>query len=248
VGEIFGELLPAIQLLLPGFISTVIFYWLSDAPKPGQFERVIQALICTGLISLMVEAIKKAAHAIGECCFVWAVWTDDRAMALSVALAVLLGLALAFAACTDSFYKLARRCRLTTRASHTDWVYGFVLYRERLVVLQLQDGRRICGYPLVWPTQPGTGHFLLQGACWIVDDGFVSSPSIAAHLIGGSEVSWVEFLQPVEEDQGTNDRQDEAGADGAKGHQRGVERESGQDDKRDAQEPTTIAAACEKVE
>ncbi|WP_417480429.1 DUF6338 family protein [Maricaulis maris] len=223
MGEIFGELLPAIQLLLPGFISTVVFYWLSDAPKPGQFERVIQALICTGLISLLVEAIKKAGLAIGDCCFVWAAWTDDRAMALSVALAVLLGLALAFAACTDSFYKLARRCRLTTRASHTDWVYGFVLYRERLVVLQLQDGRRICGYPLVWPTQPGTGHFLLQGACWIVDGQFKASEGVAAHLIGGSEVSWVEFLNPIEEGQVTDDGQNEARADGAARDKRRVE-------------------------
>lgn len=35
MGEIAGTLIPILQALLPGFLATVIFYWLADAKKPN---------------------------------------------------------------------------------------------------------------------------------------------------------------------------------------------------------------------
>ena len=57
--EIAGTLMPILQALLPGFLAMVVFYWLADAKKPGQFEQVIQALICTGLIKILVDGIPR---------------------------------------------------------------------------------------------------------------------------------------------------------------------------------------------
>ena len=57
MNEIASDILPVLQALLSGFVATIIFYWLSDTAKPNQFERVIQALICTGVIKLLVDGL-----------------------------------------------------------------------------------------------------------------------------------------------------------------------------------------------
>lgn len=49
--NVLAEALPVLQVIIPGFVVTFIFYWLSDAPKPGQFERVIQSTACNSVFS-----------------------------------------------------------------------------------------------------------------------------------------------------------------------------------------------------
>lgn len=187
--------MPILQTLLPGFLATVVFYWLADAKKPTQFEQVIQALICTGLIRFLVEGICFIAtwagqlHSFGE-------WTEYVASVWALFLAVIFGLGLAFVSQHDTFYALARRCGLTSRASVGEWRYAFLKFPDRAIVLNFKDGRRLMGYPLAWPAEPAGGHFVMEFPTWLVGDEAVPQDGVTYLMVANSDVYWVEFLEP----------------------------------------------------
>jgi len=193
--EIAGSLMPILQALLPGFLAMITFYWLADAKKPGQFEQVIQALICTGLIRFIVDLIESGAGWIGHW-ISFGAWTDNVATIWAIALAVVFGLSLAFLSQHDLFYKLARRVGLTSRASVGEWRYAFLRFPDRAIVLHLKDGRRLMGYPLAWPADPEKGHFVIEFPTWLIESGEYPQDGVTFLLMANSDVQWVEFLEP----------------------------------------------------
>lgn len=187
--------MPILQALLPGFLAMVVFYWLADAKKPGQFEQVIQALICTGLIKILVDGIAVIAFWVGQ----WGTlgsWTENVATSWAIALAIGFGLALAYFSRHDVLYKFARKVGLTAKASVGEWRYAFLRFPDRGVVLSLKDGRRLMGYPLAWPAEPESGHFVMEFPTWVVGEELVPQDGVTYLLIANSDVQWVEFLEP----------------------------------------------------
>jgi hypothetical protein len=196
--DLATKVLPLVQTLVPGFLMTMIFYWLSESPKPSQFERSIQALIGTAIISLVVTAIKWGLFYLGHHWFVLGEWSNTIETTWAVSLAVVLGFGLSFAANHDTLYQIARDSGLTSRASYREWVYAFRKFPSRGVVLNFLDGRRLFGYPLVWPTDPKDGHFLMQYPAWIVDDDYVDASGVEFLLVSNVDVLFVEFLNRPE--------------------------------------------------
>lgn len=187
--------MPLLQALLPGFLMMIVFYWLADAKQPGQFEHVIQALICTGLIKILVDVISSAAVWAGR----WGTvgtWTENVAMAWAILLAIGFGLGLAYCSRHDVLYRLARKVGLTSRASVGEWRYSFLRFPDRGIVLSLKDGRRLMGYPLAWPAEPVGGHFLMEFPTWVVGEKLEPQEGVTFLLIANSDVQWVEFLEP----------------------------------------------------
>jgi hypothetical protein len=191
--DLATKIIPLVQMLIPGFVTTIIFYWLSESPKPGQFERTVQALIGTGLISIIVLLLEELFIWVGQNYLVVGEWTKNSAIFWSIVCAVLLGFSLSFAANNDTLYSFARRCGFTSRASYSEWCLAFRKYPKRCLVLNLLDGRRICGYPRVWPTEPCKGHFLLEQAAWIVDGAYDETPG-EFFLISNADVHFIEIL------------------------------------------------------
>lgn len=195
MNEIVNEVLPVVQSLLSGFVATVIFYWLADAIKPSQFERVIQALMCTGVIQLLVAILEAVCLFIGRW-YSFGHWTPQTGTAWSIMLAVTMGLMLAFLSQQDALYRLARRLRFTSKASISEWGFAFSRNLDRWVVLHMRDGRRLMGYPDVWPVDPQAGHFLLGFPAWLVEGEIIEVKDTARLLIANADVQWVEFLKP----------------------------------------------------
>ncbi|MEE5060544.1 DUF6338 family protein [Pseudomonas alliivorans] len=197
MGEIVKTFIPVLQALMPGFLVMIIFYWLADAKRPGQFEQVLQALICSALIGFSVELIGFAAIWAGQ----WhslGVWSNAVITGWSVVLAVLLGLVLAFLSQHDIAYKFARRLGLTSKASVGEWRYAFLRFPDRGIVLNLKDGRRLMGYPLAWPAEPESGHFLMEFPTWLEETSIIPQTGVSFLLIPNDDVQWVEFLEPQE--------------------------------------------------
>jgi len=194
--DLATKIIPLVQMLIPGFITTMIFYWLADVKKPGQFERTVQALIGTGIITLVVSGVEFLMKYIGANWFVLGPWIPQAESAWGVGLAVLLGLGLAFASNHDYLYRVARKLGLTSRASYPEWIYAFRKREGQSVVLTLLDGRRLFGYPAVWPTDPSDGHFLITQPCWMDEQNrWVEMPGIESYLISNVDVYLVEFLE-----------------------------------------------------
>ncbi len=174
----------------------MIFYWLADVKKPSQFERTVQALIGTALITMVVAGIEIVLKYIGSHWFLWGNWTQQVESAWGITLAVLLGLWLAFASNHDYLYGIARKWTLTSRSSYPEWIYAFRKREGKCVVLTLLDGRRLFGYPAVWPTDPKDGHFLVTQPCWMDEDNkWVDMPGIESYLISNADVYLVEFIE-----------------------------------------------------
>ena len=197
MGEIAGELMPILQALLPGFVMMIVFYWLADAKKPTQFEHVIQALICTGLIKFLVDGISVFAVWVGKW-FVLGLWTENVAMAWSLVFAIVFGLGLAYLSQHDVLYKFARKVGLTSRASVGEWRYAFLRFPDRGVVLNFLDGRRLMGYPLAWPAEPEGGHFVMEFPTWLDGDKVIPQDGVTYLMVANADVQWVEFLEPQE--------------------------------------------------
>ena len=194
--DLATKIIPLVQTLVPGFLTTMIFYWLADVKKPGQFERTVQALISTGLITMLVSGIKSVLLYIGEHHFQLGKWTVQVEGVWGIGLATSLGLLLAFASNHDYLYRFGRWLTLTSRSSYPEWIYAFRKREGKSVVLTLLDGRRLFGYPAVWPTEPKDGHFLITQPSWMNENNeWVDTPGIESHLIANSDVYLVEFLE-----------------------------------------------------
>jgi hypothetical protein len=133
MNDIVKEVLPALQLFLPGFLAMTIFYWFAEV---NQFERVIQALICTTFITMMVGLVRLIACGIGETRS-FGPWTDTSSSISAGVLAIALGVFLAHGSNQGWIYAIARWFKVTSRSSTPESVHIFRTYGTDGVVLHM---------------------------------------------------------------------------------------------------------------
>lgn len=194
------ELIELIIYLMPGFVCAWVFYGLTSHPKPPQFERLIQALIYTFIIRTALIPIEWGLIWIGEEWIVIRAWDQSAQQFTSVVLAIILGGTFAYSVNTDILHQILRKLRLTSRTSHpSEWFYIFS-QKVTFVILHLNDGRRLYGWPKEWPIESDKGQFYIMLAAWILEDGTqLDLPELDGILIATSDVKWVEFLHEQEE-------------------------------------------------
>lgn len=190
-----SDIITLFQFLLPGFIAAWMFYSLTSYPKPSQFERVVQALIFTIFIQAIVVLIEYGI-----------VWTcaeyklegisKNAGVVGSVLAAIVLGVIFACFANNDYLHKLLRKLGITRETSYPSEWFGAFLNDITFVVLHLEDERRLYGWPLEWPSQQTTGHFVIAEPSWLNDDGSETEVTgVSKMVIRATDVKWVEFLE-----------------------------------------------------
>ncbi|HTY50357.1 MAG TPA: DUF6338 family protein [Steroidobacteraceae bacterium] len=191
----FGQkLIVLLQYLLPGFFAAWVYYGLTSFAKPSQFERVVQALIFTLLVQALAFIMKLLLLSTGKWWPVFA-WTDKSDLALSIVSGFVLGTVFAAFANNDRFHALMRWLRVTSEMSYPSEWYGVFRDNESYVVLHLKSFSRIYGWPSLWPSEPGKGHFLLEEASWLDDENHETPmTNVAQVLVPASEVQLVEFV------------------------------------------------------
>lgn len=194
--------LPALlRYLLPGFLAAWVFYGFTSHPKPSQFERVVQALIFTLFVQVAVYYLKQVLLWLGQ---FWTLttWTDHLELLCSIICASALGLAFAYFANSDRFHALARRLGITRETSYPSEWFGVFSKNITYVVLHLHDERRLYGWPIEWPSEPGKGHFSLVQVSWLTDNPKeeVQLEGVSSVLIRAEDVKWVEFMHKNWED------------------------------------------------
>ena len=202
VSLIAKDLPTLIFMLLPGFIAAGVFYSLTAHPKASEFERLIQSLIFTSIIKAVVIFLKfgliylttrRGWRSLGK-------WDADLEFAWSVAVAIAIGLAFAVISNHDFVHAVLRWIKFTARTSYpSEWYSAFAKSR-RFVVLHLDGGRRLRGWPDAWPDQSDKGHFLIDKPEWLLDDNRAAPLyEVALMVIPAGEVKMVEFLKKAEE-------------------------------------------------
>ena len=187
-----SEAVAVLSYLLPGFVSMAVFHIFTSHPKPGEFERIVQALIFT----ILVQAIAELALWIGRLFGKETLWTDATGIVVSVGIALLLGFIAVFFSNTDTLHRFVRFLRLTRETSYSsEWYSAFHHNADCYVVLHLQGQRRLYGWPEEWPSRPDQGHFRIAEGEWLVGDERIPAEGVVSIIVPAREVDMVEFLR-----------------------------------------------------
>lgn len=200
--ELAKDTILLLSYLLPGFLAAWVLYGLTANPKPGQFERIIEALILTFFIHAMLPVARGILLFLGGNFYSLRPWDATSQNICKLFLAIVTGILLAVYTNNDGAHKWLRRLGMTTRNSFpSEWV-GIFSRKITYVVLHLKDGRRLYGWPREWPNQHDKGHFYIQEPSWILKDGSqITLENVDGLLVSSSAVEWVEFMAMAQEPQ-----------------------------------------------
>ena len=185
-----NDLIVSLQYLLPGFVTAWIFYAFTSYPRPSQFECIIQALIFTILIQFIVVTLTKVGYLSFK-------GGDQKILSLIVT-AIVLGFIFTTFTNNDLFHKLLRKLCITKETSYSSEWFSAFSERVTYVVLHLDDGKRIYGWPIEWPSEPQKGHFLLQQASWLdQENNEYPMDGVENILIDAAGVKFVQFMEKI---------------------------------------------------
>lgn len=195
-----GEVVNVLVFLLPGFVAASVFHSLTSHPKPGTFDRLIQALVFTVIVHAVIVGISLAVNITLE---------ESWIPVLAVSISVMLALMTVYWSNNDTMHGILRRLGITKETSYpSEWYSTFWRLNDCYVVLHLKGERRLYGWPEEWPSQPDRGHFRISENQWLTEndenDG-VSATGVSAILIPANDVEMVEFIKSVDgKSQGVN--------------------------------------------
>lgn len=194
------DIISVLQYLLPGFLAAWVFYGFTSFPKPSEFERVIQALIFTLIIQSIVFIEEIVLLKMGSFTSLGK-WNGHSEILCSSITAVFLGFVFAYFANNDKVHEIARKMKLTKESSYpTEWSGGF-LRNVTYVVLHFEDGRRLFGWPIEWPSESDKGHFELVQASWLNEDNeYEPLTGVGSIMVRAKDVIRVEFMEKTWED------------------------------------------------
>ncbi|MBU0912798.1 MAG: hypothetical protein KKF22_09700 [Gammaproteobacteria bacterium] len=196
MGNLESSVIEILQFLLPGFVTAWVFYALTSYAKQSEFERVVQALIFTLFVQAVTYLAESLFLLIGHYKS-FGIWNSDKRHLTSLIVALTLGLLFTYLANSDKLHKCLRFLKITKDTSYpSEWFSAFSK-QITFVVLHFKDERRLMGWPIEWPSQPDSGHFLLIHYSWITDPtqeivGIQSK--VESILIDAKDVRWVEFM------------------------------------------------------
>lgn len=195
--ELSKEVVALLQFLLPGFLVSWVFHSLSSHPRPSQLERIIQALIFTLFVQAAV-AVERSLLSLAGNWYRVGQWTSDSDLLASIISALLIGALAAHLTNGDILHRFLRRRGFSTRSSHpSEWCTALVSY-PRFIILNLKDGRRLYGWPKIWPSSSEKGHFFVTDVAWLGEGDPIDLPSVEGILIAVGDVEFVEFMKEPE--------------------------------------------------
>ena len=186
-----SEVVAVLTFLLPGFVGAAVFYALTSHPKPGEFDRVVQALVFTTVGQAMAWLVRLLVGVWTE--YEWPAGLELTAAALS---AVAMALLAVYCANHDIVHGALRRIGVTGETSYPSELYSaFAEHPDCYVVLHLRGARRLYGWVEEWPSRPPNGYFRISEAIWL--DGEQPTPltGVVAVLVRAIDVERIEFLE-----------------------------------------------------
>ena len=187
-----SEVVAVLTFLLPGFVGAAVFYSLTSHPKPGEFDRVVQALVFTTVGQAMTWAARWAGG------LVWTgyAWPAELELLAAVVSTVVVALAVVYCSNHDTVHGLLRRIGISRETSYpSEWYSAFAENPGCYVMLSLKDKRSLYGWPEEWPSNPTAGYFVIAEGVWIIEGQRIPTAGIVATLVPPSDVQMIEFLE-----------------------------------------------------
>jgi len=146
------QLLQTLLALLPGFLTAAIVGALVMREERSTFERVVQALIYTFLAHVLWALSARLFH-----------FTPTANLIGLATCAIVWGLVVTWAINTAKVHDLLQWIGITQAGSRPSEWYDAFYGKKDFVILHLRDGRRIFGWPRLYPARADKGHILLEG-------------------------------------------------------------------------------------
>lgn len=221
--DISDDLIILLNYLLPGFLVAWIYFSLTSHKWPSQFERVVQALIFALFVHLLVNSAARPLLHLAGLLHSFGVWDQESEAITSLFTALAVGVIFSYLNNSDRLHRHLRKWGFTTRSSHpSEWCTAFET-KKTWVVLELKDGRRLYGWPHIWPSDPTKGHIFITEGMWLEEPkerkrALLSDQDVDESEEGGvtetlenstvepqvqilvdvTEVKWVEFIDSEE--------------------------------------------------
>lgn len=187
-----SEVVAVLTFLLPGFVGAAVFYALTSHPRPGEFDRVVLALVFT----TVGQAVAWLARLLVG---VWTEYAWPSGLELTVAVASAVGVALlvVYVSNHDIIHGVLRRIGVTGETSYPSELYSAFAERpDCYVVLPLRGTRRLYGWVEEWPSRPPNGYFRVSEAIWLDGEQPTPMTGVVVVLVRAIEVEMIEFLGP----------------------------------------------------
>ena len=179
-----SEAISVLIFLLPGCLTSKMFRFLTQHPKPDALGWMVETLAFTAVIHAIMLGVKGLlpVNPLG-----YLAWTIVPALVLAIVLAWLT---------QHDVVNWLRRMGVTAETSQpSQWYAAFWKNTDCYVVLHLTDDRRLFGWPFEWPGQADKGHFLMQEAEWLAGEERTELEGVQAILVPARDVRTVEFVK-----------------------------------------------------
>lgn len=166
MAAISTDLVQLVTYLLPGFLTAWIFYGLTPFRKPSEFERIIQALVFTGIIRLFVLPINFVCNLYNI-----KMPTEVEFLA-SWVVALLLGVVSSRCVNTGWLHAKLRKCKLTNSMSlPSSWAQTLSINDGEVKLFLKDDKRILVGWTYIHPDMPDDGEFVIEDPTWETEEG-----------------------------------------------------------------------------
>lgn len=193
------DLFPILVFLLPGFVSVGVIEILCVRKPKDAFERVIEALIFTLLNLAGFLIIRALLERVPNIRFDHLEFLTAGNVGLMAFCALAIGVG--FAAEINHEWLLGflnNQIHLTRKTAKPSTWNETWSHARKFVVVHLDDGRRIYGWPTFYSDSPEERALFLEDASWLDDDNNLINEAapISVLLDKHSGIKLVEFLEP----------------------------------------------------
>jgi Family of unknown function (DUF6338) len=194
-----NDLFPILLFLLPGFVSVGVIEVLCVKNPKDVFGRVVEALIFTMLNLAGFLACRALLEKIPRVKFDHAQFITPGNVSLMALCAAVIGVTVA-AEINNGWLLgvLNNRFHLTRKTSMPSTWNETWSHARKFVVVHLDDGRRIYGWPTFYSDSPEERALFLEDASWLDDDNRLINEAapISVLLDKHTGIKLVEFLEP----------------------------------------------------
>jgi Family of unknown function (DUF6338) len=189
------ELIPILTFLLPGFLTAKVVDLMVITKEKDVFDKLIQAVVFTFINLLAFTFARKVI----ESALCYRFNRDEPLSFGNLFLMVICSLSIGLLCCyeirNEKFLDRLREFKFTKKTyKPSTWVDVFS-HRERFIVVHLEDGRRIYGWPRFYSDDPAEREIFLENASWLSEKNeFVNNPPIGILLSEKSGIQFIEFV------------------------------------------------------
>ena len=196
------DLISVLYFLLPGLLSLAIINRLVVSKDKDVFDKIVRAFLFTFINLVLFAAIRWILELIPGIAFDRGEYFTPGNLFLMISCAVAIGFAWAYELNNEPILQRLRepkgwKWRFTRRTYKPSTWYETFFSMQKYVVVHLEDGRRVYGWPRFFSDDPNERAVFLEDASWLNDkNGFVNDPRISVFLDKSSGIKLIEFLEP----------------------------------------------------